>query len=246
MAPGNRAAGFRRRHPRLTVVVNLDPRLVLVFQRVEAAQLQKRRVAVEFPDQRPLVLKHDAGDCRAPHWTNRVVVAPAPALLFELRQQCLVRQRFENQRQAPEVGQLIDIGPRKEYGLFCRHGNLTVLRFFCCRQYYPWRPPSVRFFCPARSFVAGRGVRAAGLGVESAEIAVPAQRIRSFPHPNRGKGNSAPLKAVGVSRRYKQRMRLKSLPTAACPAWSAWRRSLTAPAPRPTLFGWRDACFRPA
>ena len=38
----------------------------------------------------------------------------------------------------------------------------------------------------------------------------------------------------------------KSLPTAACPAWSAWRRSLTAPAPRPTLFGWRDACFRPA
>ena len=84
----------------------------------------------------------------------------------------------------------------------------------------PWEPRSVAglllatlpvatppgFFCPSRPFAAGRGVRAAALGVESAEIAVPAQRIRSFPRPS--KGNSAPLKAVGVSRRYKQRMRL--------------------------------------
>ena len=68
------------------------------------------------------------------------------------------------------------------------------------------RGDPARFFCPSRPFAAGRGVRAAGLGVESAEIAVPAQRIRSFPHPS--KGNSAPLKAVGVSRHYKQRMRL--------------------------------------
>ena len=36
--------------------------------------------------------------------TNRV--APAPAPLREPRQQRLVRQRFENQRQAPKVGQL--------------------------------------------------------------------------------------------------------------------------------------------
>ena len=46
------------------------------------------------------------------------------------------------------------------------------------------------------------------LGVESAKTAFSARRIRSFPRPNRGEGNSAPLKAVGVSRRYKQRMRL--------------------------------------
>ena len=46
--------------------------------------------------------------------TNRVVAASTPALLFELRQQFLVRQRFENQRQVPEVRQLIDIDPGKE------------------------------------------------------------------------------------------------------------------------------------
>ena len=72
------------------------------------------------------------------------------------------------------------------------------------------RGDPARFFCPSRPFAAGRTVRAAGLGVESAEIAVPAQRIRSFPHPS--KGNSALLKAVGVSRRYKQRMRLRISP----------------------------------
>ena len=79
------------------------------------------------------------------------------------------------------------------------------MRFFLLSA--PVATPS-GFFCPARSFVAGHSVRAADLGVESAEIAVPAQRIRSFPHPS--KGNSALLKAVGVSRRYKQRMRLRT------------------------------------
>ena len=119
--------------------------------------------------------------------TNRV--APAPAPLLEPRQQRLVRQRFENQRQAPEIGQL----PRKR--VFC--GNLTVLRVSLLATL----PVATRqVFCPARPFAAARCVRAAGLGVDSAEIAAPAQRIRSFPRP--GKGNFAPLKAVRISRRY--------------------------------------------
>ena len=82
-------------------------------------------------------------------------------------------------------------------------GNLAVLRVSLLAMLPVATPPG---FCPARPFAAGRGVRAAGLGAESAEIAVPAQRIRSFPRP--GKGNSAPPKAADVSRRCKQRMRL--------------------------------------
>ena len=53
----------------------------------------------------------------------------------------------------------------------------------------------------------GAGCAVMRLGVEFAEIAVSAQRIRSFPYPS--KGNSAPLKVARISRRYEQRTRLK-------------------------------------
>ena len=127
---------------------------------------------------------HEPGSARAA--PRAAPATPRPAALRE---------------PAPGAGGRATHRHRPKKRVFC--GNLAVLRV-CCWQRCPWRPRQV--FCPSRPFAAGRGVRAAGLGVESAEIAVPAQRIRSFPRPS--KGNSAPLKAVGVSRRYKQRMRL--------------------------------------
>ena len=105
--------------------------------------------------------------------TNRV----APAPLREPRRQRLVRQRFENQRQAPEVGQL----PRKR--MFC--GNLTVLRV-CC--WHPWRPRQVFFACRGRSPLAS-GRRALGWNLRKSQSRPRSGFERSFPRP--GKGNSA-------------------------------------------------------
>ena len=149
-----------------------------------------RRVAVEFPDQRPLVLKH--GDRRALHEPGsrraRASLRAAPPRPAALREP------------APGAG---GRATSQEKNVLWEPHSVAV--FFAVGN--TTRGDPVRFFCPARSFIAGRSVRAADLGVESTEIAVPAQRIRSFPHLS--KGNSAPLKAVGVSRRYKQRMRLR-------------------------------------
>ena len=121
--------------------------------------------------------------------TDRAVVAPAPLL----KSRRPVRQRFENQRQAPEVGQL----PKKR--MFC--GNLAVLRFFAAGT----RGDPVRFFARRGRLPQGVAFGRRTLGVESAKIAISAQRIRSFPCPS--KGNSASLNAVRVSRRYEQRTR---------------------------------------
>ena len=160
---------------RLAIVVDL--RLVLAVRRAEAAQ-------------RALRLSSRTGDrsCRSTAMvarrTNRAIVAFAP--LLKPRRQRLVRQRCANRHQAPEVGQL----PGKR--MF--RVNPTVLRVSPLAMLPVATPPG---FCPARPFAARRGVRAAGLGEESTEI--PAQRIRSFPRPS--EGNSAPLKAVDISRR---------------------------------------------
>ena len=121
--------------------------------------------------------------------TNRAVVAPAPLL----KSRRPVRQRFENQRQAPEVGQL------SKKRMFC--GNLAVLRFFAAGT----RGDPVRFLARRGRLPQGVAFGRRTLGVESARIAVSAQRIRNFPRPS--KGNSAPLNAVRVSRRYEQRTR---------------------------------------
>ena len=44
------------------------------------------------------------------------------------------------------------------------------------------------------------------------ENGVPGVKIRGFPYSNRGKGNSVPLKAVRISRRYEQRIRPETVP----------------------------------
>ena len=69
-----------------------------------------------------------------------------------------------------------------------------------------WR--SRRFFARCGRLPQG-GVRAAGIEAESTKMAVPAQRICSFPYLS--KRNFGPLRAVCISRRYKQRKDLQAI-----------------------------------
>ena len=102
------------------------------------------RVTVEFPDQRLPVLKH--GDGRASHepGSRRAraapqVTPPRPAAL---------------RKPAPGAGGRATF---QEKNVLWEPRSVAV---FCC--WHPWRPRQV--FCPARSFAAGRSVRAAHLG----------------------------------------------------------------------------------
>ena len=66
--------------------------------------------------------EHHPRDQRAPHRAHRIVVSSPPALGLQRRHQLRIGQRVQDQLQAAQLRQPLDIGPGEEYVVRRRHG----------------------------------------------------------------------------------------------------------------------------